>query len=406
MALLAITWVGATTAFFAATTGLLQNDLKRVIAFSTCSQMGYLFMAVGLSQYDVALFHLVNHAFFKALLFLAAGGVLHSMADQQDLRRLGGLVGLLPFTYTAILVGSMSLMAFPWTTGFYSKDRILEFAYGQYEFSGHLVYWLGTITAAITAFYSFRLISLTFFTTPNAPLSDYENTHEQPLIVAIPYVILAIMSIFFGYVASDLFVGPGSDFLSTALFIHPDNVVMIEGEFALPTLIKNLPVLLSVLSAGAAVALYHQYPSVLTYLTDPGTFGGLGLAVYRTFNSKWAFDSIYNNYIITPALKLGLYTSKILDRGVVELLGPHGLSVSLYNSSGQLATWGNTSSTQDMGTISTYGLFIFIGAISLTLLLFAPWPLSQGFGEGSAVTSLGSIRLVLLYGAAFFYIAA
>jgi NADH-ubiquinone oxidoreductase chain 5 len=141
---------------------------------------------------------------------------------------------------------------------------------------------------------------------------------------------------------------------------------------------------------------------VLTYLTDPATFGGLGLAVYRTFNSKWAFDSIYNNYIITPALKLGLFTSKILDRGVVELLGPHGLSVSLYNSSRQLATWGNTSQTQDTGTISTYGLFIFIGAISLTLLLFAP----IYSGDEFAVTSLGSIRLVLLYGAAFFYITS
>jgi len=127
---------------------------------------------------------------------------------------------------------------------------------------------------------------MTFFTTPNAPREDYMHTHEQPLIVAIPYVILAIMSIFFGYVASDLFVGPGSDFLSTALFIHPDNNVLIEGEFALPTLIKNLPVLLSVLSAGLAVLLYHRYPSVLTYMTDPATFGGLGLATYKFFNSK------------------------------------------------------------------------------------------------------------------------
>jgi len=127
---------------------------------------------------------------------------------------------------------------------------------------------------------------MTFFTTPNAPREDYMHTHEQPLIVAVPYVILAIMSIFFGYVASDLFVGPGTDFLSTALFIHPDNNVLIEGEFALPTLIKNLPVLLSVLSAGLAVLLYHRYPSVLTYMTDPATFGGLGLAIYKMFNAK------------------------------------------------------------------------------------------------------------------------
>lgn len=139
-ALLAVTWVGAVTAFFAATTGLLQNDVKRVIAYSTCSQIGYLFMAVGLSQYSVALFHLVNHAFFKAVLFLAAGGVLHSMADQQDMRRLGGLVNVLPFTYVVILAGSLSLMAVPFLTGFYSKDLILESGYAAFSLSGHVVY--------------------------------------------------------------------------------------------------------------------------------------------------------------------------------------------------------------------------------------------------------------------------
>lgn len=139
-ALLAVTWVGAVTAFFAATTGLLQNDVKRVIAYSTCSQIGYLFMAVGLSQYSVALFHLVNHAFFKAVLFLAAGGVLHSMADQQDMRRLGGLVNVLPFTYVVILAGSLSLMAVPFLTGFYSKDLILESGFAAFSLSGHVVY--------------------------------------------------------------------------------------------------------------------------------------------------------------------------------------------------------------------------------------------------------------------------
>lgn len=389
-ALLAVTWVGALTAFFAATTGLLQNDLKRVIAFSTCSQMGYLFMAVGLSQYDVAIFHLVNHAFFKALLFLAAGGVLHSMADQQDLRRLGGLVTLLPFTYTAMTIGSLSLMALPWLSGFYSKDKILEFAYGQFEWSGHLVYWLGTITAGLTAFYSYRLVSLTFFGTPNAPRGDYEHLHEQSLIVAIPYVILSILSIFFGYIASDLFVGPGSDMLSTALFMHPDHVSLVDGEFGLPLLIKNLPAILSISGAGLAVLMYHKFPYVLTNMTETS----VGLAMYRFFNAKWTFDILYNKYIIEPTLALGLLTSKILDRGVIELIGPYGLSQSLYSASTRLAS-------ADTGSISSYGLFIFVGAISLTLLLFAPalsgietWP-----------ASLGDMRLVLIYGSALFYIA-
>ena len=152
--LILITWVGALTAFFAATTGLLQNDLKRVIAYSTCSQLGYMVFACGLSNYSIGIFHLVNHAFFKALLFLSAGAVIHALNDEQDMRKMGGLVNLLPFTYTMILIGSLSLMALPFLTGFYSKDLILEVAFGQYLFTGNVAYWLGTISAVFTAFYS------------------------------------------------------------------------------------------------------------------------------------------------------------------------------------------------------------------------------------------------------------
>src|SRR5712675_2149605 len=211
-ALLVITLTGATTAFFAATCGLVQNDLKRIIAFSTISQLGYMVMAVGLSQYNVALMHVINHAFFKALLFLGAGAVIHSFSDQQDVRRLGGLINFLPFTYTAMLVGSLSLLATPWLTGFYSKDLIIELAFGQYSFSGTFAFILGSLTAGITAFYSFRLISLVF-----------------------------LFSIFFGFVFSDLFVGVGSDFFCNSLFIHPNNISIIEAEFSLPILIKLLP---------------------------------------------------------------------------------------------------------------------------------------------------------------------
>src|SRR5271154_5784420 len=153
-ALLVITLVGASTAFFAATCGLVQNDLKRIIAFSTISQLGYMVMAIGLSQYNVALMHTVNHAFFKALLFLGAGAVIHSFSDQQDVRRMGGLIKLLPFTYSVMLVGSLSLLATPFLTGFYSKDLILELAYGHYSYSGSYAFILGTLTAGLTAFYS------------------------------------------------------------------------------------------------------------------------------------------------------------------------------------------------------------------------------------------------------------
>src|SRR5215475_10516014 len=218
-ALLIITLIGATTAFFAATCGLVQNDLKRIIAFSTISQLGYMVMAIGLSQYNVALMHTVNHAFFKALLFLGAGAVIHSFADQQDIRKMGGLIKFLPFIYSAMLAGSLSLLATPFLTGFYSKDLILELAYGQYSFSGMYAYTLGTITAGITAFYSFRLISLVFLGTANGPKHSYLNSHESNLAVIIPLLMLALFSIFFGYVFSDLYVGVGSDFFANSLFI-------------------------------------------------------------------------------------------------------------------------------------------------------------------------------------------
>ena len=381
--LVVVTWVGALTAFFAATTGLLQNDLKRVIAYSTCSQMGYLFMAVGLSQYNVALFHLVNHAFFKALLFLAAGAVIHGMADQQDLRRLGGLVNFLPFTYTAILIGSLSLMAFPFLTGFYSKDLILEVALSQYEVSGNIAYWLGTISAVFTAFYSFRLISLTFFTVPNAPKGDYLHAHEAPMIIVIPLVILSIMSIGFGYVAKDLFVGIGSDFLSAALFQHPDHISLVEAEFGLPLLLKLLPAIGSLFGAALAIYLYHVVPAFTIGLTD----NTIGNALYKFLNGKWLFDMAYNSYIISEGLRLGHVISKVIDRGVIELVGPYGFSNGLTNAGRSVASY-------DTGVITSYALYIILGLISFIFLLFAPVLL-----QGGTVESVfgGDIGLILVY---------
>jgi NADH-ubiquinone oxidoreductase chain 5 len=376
--LLVITWVGALTAFFAASTGLLQNDLKRVIAYSTCSQMGYLFMACGLSQYNVALFHLVNHAFFKALLFLAAGAVLHATYDQQDQRRLGGLLGFLPFTYTCILIGSLSLMAIPWLTGFYSKDLILEVAYAHYQFSGQIAYWLGTISAGLTAFYSLRLISLTFLTYPNASKSVYLNTHDAPTIVMVPLTILSILAIFFGYLGKDLFVGMGSDFLSTSLFTHPDHITLIEAEFGLPLLAKLLPAIVTLFGAGLSLYLYH----VASQFTIQLTSTDLGRTVYKFFNGKYYFDVIYNHYIINGSLRLGYTLSKVLDRGIIELVGPYGFSTGLTSSSRDIAKL-------DTGSLTSYALYFMLGLILLTFLLFSSTLLVGNDGLDS--------RLLLVY---------
>src|SRR5882762_3677214 len=338
--LLIITLTGATTAFFAATCGLVQNDLKRIIAFSTISQLGYMVMAVGLSQYNVALMHVINHAFFKALLFLGAGAVIHSFSDQQDL--------------------------------------IIELAYGQYSFSGTYAYILGSLTAGITAFYSFRLISLVFLTVPNGPKNSYLNSHEANLAVILPLFVLALFSIFFGFVFSDLFVGVGSDFFGNSLFIHPNNISIIEAEFSLPILIKLLPSILSLVGALLAILLYHKSTSFVIDLTETS----LGRKIYTFLNGKYLFDVVYNNYITSVGLQLGYTISKVIDRGVIELLSPHGLSNIFSNT-------GNNISKLDSGVITTYALYITLGLLSLLFLVFAPVLID---------TSLFSeIRLIIIY---------
>jgi NADH-ubiquinone oxidoreductase chain 5 len=380
-ALLIITLTGATTAFFAATCGLVQNDLKRIIAFSTISQLGYMVMAVGLSQYNVALMHVINHAFFKALLFLGAGAVIHSFSDQQDIRRLGGLIRFLPFTYTTMLVGSLSLLATPWLTGFYSKDLIIELAYGQYSFSGTYAFILGSITAGLTAFYSFRLICLVFLTVPNGPKQSYLNIHEANNKVIIPLFLLALFSIFFGFICSDLFVGMASDFFSNAIFIKPNNISLIEAEFSLPLIIKLLPALLSLLGASLAIFLYHKSPTFIIDLTD----NLIGQKIYTFFNGKYFFDIIYNNYIINKGLELGYIISKFLDRGIIEMVGPHGLSQTLTNT-------GKNISKLDTGVITTYSIYITLSLLSLIFLIFAPILIDTSL--------LNEIRLFIIYIAA------
>ena len=340
-------------------------------------------MAVGLSQYNVALMHVINHAFFKALLFLGAGAVIHSFSDQQDVRRLGGLIKFLPFTYTAMLVGSLSLLATPWLTGFYSKDLIIELAYGQYSFSGTYAYILGSLTAGLTAFYSFRLISLVFLSVPNGPKISYFNSHEANLAVIFPLFVLALFSIFFGFVFSDLFVGVGSDFFANSLFIHPKNISIIEAEFSLPILIKLLPSILSLFGALLAIFLYHNTISFVIDLTETS----LGRKIYTFLNGKYLFDIIYNNYISYVGLQIGYTVSKFLDRGIIELLGPNGLSNIFTNT-------GYNISKLDSGVITTYALYITLSLLTLLFLVFAPVLLNSSI---AGLETISEIRLIIIY---------
>jgi len=388
-ALLTITIIGSTTAFFAATSGLLANDLKRIIAFSTISQLGYMMMAIGLSQYNVALMHTVNHAFFKALLFLGAGAVIHSFHDQQDVRKMGGLIKFLPFTYSVMLAGSLSLLATPYLTGFYSKDLILELAFAQYSFSGMYAYILGSITAGITAFYSFRLISLVFLTVPNGNKQSYLNSHESKIATIIPLLILAIFSIFFGYVLSDLFVGIGSDFFQNAIFIHPNNISLVEAEFSLNPIFKLLPAILSISGATLAIYLYHIQPLFLINLTNYK----LNRKIYAFLNGKYYFDVIYNHFFITNGLVLANTISKEIDRGAIELLGPYGLS-------NYFTKIGNNLAKLDTGVITTYSLYITLALIALLIIVFAPiFNNSIGMENSFNVISASAeeIRLFIIY---------
>merc|ERR1711871_1773664 len=315
-ALSIITIFGGMTAFFAATTGLLQNDLKRVIAYSTCSQLGYMVFACGVSNYAVGVFHLANHAFFKALLFLSAGSVIHGVSDEQDMRKMGGLRRLLPFTYAVMLIGSLSLMGMPFLTGFYSKDVILEGAYAKYTIPGHFAYWLGTFAAFFTAFYSMRLAFLTFLSEPNGYRPVITNAHDSPIRMALPLAILAVPSIFIGFIARDAIIGLGSDFWSNAIFVHPKNLNSIDAEF-IPHSMKLLPVGLSITGAASACVLY-SYKSHSLYDLKMSEYGK---KLYTFLNRKWFFDKVYNEHIAQKMLFFGYHISyKTIDRGLLKFL--------------------------------------------------------------------------------------
>jgi len=377
-ALLVITLIGASTAFFAATCGLVLNDIKRIVAFSTISQLGYMVMAVGISQYNVALMHVVNHAFFKALLFLGAGAIIHSAADEQDIRKLGGLIPFLPFTYTVMLVGSIALLGLPWLSGFYSKDLIIELAYSRYTFSATYAYVLGSITAGLTAFYSFRLISLVFLGLPNGIQSTYNNIHEANIVVIIPLFILALFSIFFGYVFSDLFVGIGSDFFGSAIFIQPNNISLVEAEFSIPIILKLLPTILSIIGGSLGILLYNWNKGV--QLMSENT--SLIQKVYTFLNGQYLFDVLYNHFVIGKGLQYGYIISKVYDRGVIEAVGPFGLSNVLQNTASKIAKL-------DTGVITTYSLYITLGLLTLLFLVFSPILLDTSL--------LSEMRLIIIY---------
>lgn len=358
--LLVLIWLGAITAVFSSLIGLFQQDIKKVIAYSTMSQLGMMVIAIGLSSYNVALFHLINHAFYKGLLFLGAGAVIHSVHDNQDFRKYGGLKQFLPLTYSVMLIASLSLVAFPFMTGYYSKDFILESAFGKFHLSSIIVYYIATIAAVFTTLYSVKVLYLTFLTNPNGPLNNYKNVHESGIYMSLPLVILAIFSIFFGYISKDLFIGLGSSFFSdNGIFIHPMHEIMLETEFGVNTWYKLLPLILTITFSTLALLICEYYPGIVVKFK----YTKLGYNIFGLLNQRFFIELLYNKYITNLILNLGGQTTKVLDRGSVELLGPYGLEKVLI-------TLNNNLNSLSTGVVTSYALYILIGFITFFILPF------------------------------------
>ena len=322
-----VTVLGACTAFFASSVGLLQNDLKRVIAYSTCSQLGYMVFACGLSDYSVGIFHLANHAFFKALLFLGAGSVIHAVNDEQDMRKMGGLKNFVPFTYSVMTIASLALIGFPFLAGFYSKDLVLELAYGRFSTASHFSYYLGTFGAFLTAFYSTRLACLTFLVKPNGYRSVIGFAQETFSYMSIALCVLAVPSIFVGFYAKDMIVGVGSDFFGAAIYNNPKTLHVFDAEFV-EFFYKILPVTLSLCGAGLSFFLYNFQSSILFQIK----ISYFGRKIYSFLNKKWFFDKLYNELFGQFFFKFGYSISyKAIDRGTFEIIGPTGLSTVALN---------------------------------------------------------------------------
>jgi NADH-ubiquinone oxidoreductase chain 5 len=349
--------VGSVTTFFSSTVGLFQNDIKKIIAYSTCSQLGYMIFACGLSSYEVAMFHLSNHAFFKALLFLAAGAIIHAVNDEQDLRRLGGLKLKLPFSYAVMLIGSLALMGFPFLSGFYSKDTILELAYAKYTVFGHFAYILGTLSVFSTAFYSTRLLYLAFLSEPNGHRETTFNAHEPGIKMSISLGILALFSIFIGYLTKDLFIGFGTPFWNGSIFVLPANNLLTDYEF-ISIVPKLLPLLFSFLGALCAYLLYSNYINEFFKIKNAPIFKQF----YTFLNRRWYFDRFYNQFISQFIFNTGFnFFYKEVDRGALEQFGPFGIVQAILHVS-------KTIKSTQTGAIFHY-LFIFL-LIIFTFVFF------------------------------------
>ncbi len=353
VALNLVTIVGMITAIFAASVALVQNDIKKIVAYSTCSQLGYMFFAAGIGAYHVAMFHLFTHAFFKALLFLGAGSIIHAFKDEQDIRNMGGVRKKLPFTYIFMLLGTLALTGFPFLSGFYSKDAIIEFAYLKGSSLGNYAATIGIFTAFLTSIYSWRLFFKAFHGTYNNKKIAMNETHESPIVMLIPLVFLGVGAIFSGYVFKSNFIGhSSSEFWQGSIFFLNE----IKHE-AIPLWFLLITPILVTISIPISFYLYILSPKTLE------NFKNTNLPLYNFLLNKWYIDELYEKIFVNPSKKIGSFFWKKGDVGIIDKFGPDGISKLvkiISNKTGRLQT----------GFIYDYAFVMLLGlSILLTYLI-------------------------------------
>ena len=353
-----ITYIGASTAFFAATVALVQNDIKRIVAYSTCSQLGYMFVALGSGAYQIAIFHLFTHAFFKALLFLGSGSVIHAVSDEQDIRKMGGLYKLIPFTWIIMLIGTLGLTGAPLLSGYYSKDGIIEAAFVS-QTEGHFyAFYLLVFSALLTSFYSWRLIFLTFNGKSNISTEIFSKIHESPKVMLFPLIVLSILTIFSGIYFVDYFMSHDYQFLwQTAIYLSESNHV-IESIHYVPKWVKYSPLLMMVLGLITAIIFYLIYPSIPKFLSNK--FNPL----YKFLLNKWYFDELYELIFVRNISRIGNFLSNFGDKRVIDGFGPDGISSRVMDIAKQV-------SRIQTGYIYHYAFAMLIGLMLFITYFFA-----------------------------------
>ncbi len=360
MALQFVTIIGATTAFFAATVGLFQNDIKRVIAYSTCSQLGYMFFAAGVGAYQAAMFHLFTHAFFKALLFLGAGSVIHALNNEQDMRRMGGVKDKISYTYWLMVIGTLALTGFPFMAGFWSKDAIIESAFAAHTSVGSYAFTMGIIAAGMTSFYSWRLIFMTFHGKFRGDHHALDHAHESPSVMLIPLVLLAAGAVLAGVAFEGQFVGHGNAEFWRGAIVNLQQHTALDARHHVPDWVILSPDIVMLLGFATAWFFYIDHP------TWPAQMAARNGILYQFLYNKWYFDEVYDFLFVGPAKRIGHFLWKTGDGKIIDGLGPDGISAGV-------ADWTKQTVRLQSGYVYHYAFAMLIG-----VALFASWFIVEG----------------------------